>query len=108
MDDIFLTPDATIQLTIRTKRSDDGFSRMSFEIEEGGPYHIRTATGREYGKIQQAYMREDVEAAYVLIRQHLVSGVPSDKIDALHPDIVWLLLAEVLKRSRVSEVQQGK
>lgn len=108
MDDIFLTPDVTVDLTIRTSRSEDGNGVMRFTIEDGGPYKLRTATGREYGRIQQAYYKQDLDASYKLLRDHLVEGVPEDKIESIHPDLVWILLAEVLKRSRLSEVQRGK
>lgn len=108
MDDIFLTPEATVSLSVRTIRSTDGNEVMRFSIEDGGPYQLRTATGREYGKIQNTYVKQDIDAAYALIRAHLVAGVPAEMIDKLHPDVVWLLLAETLKRSRMSEVQRGK
>ena len=108
MDDIFLTTDATFYISVKTIRSKDGNNVMRFAISDGGPYKLRTATGREYGKIQQAYIKQDIDTAYAMFADVVSSGIPEDKISKIHPDLVWLMLAEVLKRSRVTDEQRGK
>jgi len=117
MDPIFLTPETTVKISIRTTFEKVGESSLArYEIEDGGPYEIRTATGREFAAIQQAYGRQDADAAYSLVQKFLVGGV-GDGLDAkaksalfesLHPDLVWRILFEVLRRSRPSETDQKK
>lgn len=117
MDPIFLTPETTVEISIKTTFQEVGGSRLArYDIEDGGPYSIRTATGREFAAIQQAYGRQDIDAAYSLVQKFLVRGVGDDlKPDAksalfesLHPDLVWRILFEVLRRSRPSETDQKK
>ena len=106
MDPIFLTPDVTVNVSIKTSFSEYG--APFFTIEDGGPYEIRTATGREFARIQQAIGKSDIDAGYAMLPAFLVGGVDKDKICQLHPDVVWAVLVEVLKRSRVSEADAGK
>ncbi len=106
MDAIFLTPDVTVDVSIKHSVSEAG--ALSIEITEGGPYKIRTATGREYAKIQTAIGRIDVDAAYTLLPSFMVGGVERERMDSLHPEVVWTVLLEVLRRSRVTEAQAGK
>ena len=55
MDPIFLTPETTVEVSIRTKFETVGEANLTrYDIEDGGPYSIRTATGREFAVIQQA------------------------------------------------------
>jgi len=109
MDPIFLTTEATIAISIKTEMKEiGGHKHPRFSITDGGPYEIRTATGREYAKIQAAYSRSDVDAAYDLVKIFLIKGIEADKIEALHPDLVWQILAEILRRSRISETDLGK
>ena len=108
MDSIFLTPDITFDVSIKTTFSDDGHNIPRFSISDGGPYKLRTATGRQYAKIQQAYIQQDADAAYALLPEFLVAGVEKTMIPNLHPAVVWEIFVEVLKRSRVSEVDRGK
>lgn len=103
MDSIFLTPETTFDVSIRVDKES-----KSIKIEDGGPYRLRTATGREFARLQRAIHDSDSDAAFNLFRIFVVSGIPEDKIEQLHPDVVWFVLVEVLKRSRVSEEQQGK
>lgn len=105
MDDIFLSPDVTFGVTIKTTRSATGVP--SFAIEQGGPYRLRTATGREYHRIQRAYYEQSAPEAYALLELFCVDGIPKEKMSLVHPDCVWVLLLEVLKRSRVSEADAG-
>ena len=106
MDPLFLTPESTLDISIRTTFSE--FGAPIFTVDDGGPYRLRTATGREFARIQQVIGRNDVDVAYTLLPDYLVGGVDKDKICQLHPDVVWTVLLEVLKRSRVSEDQAGK
>lgn len=107
MDPIFLTPDTTVEISIRSEII-EGTNVARYTIEDGGPYKIRTATGREYAAVQQAYAKQDIGEAYALLRKFLVAGVPAEMFERLHPDVVWRVLAEVLTRSRVSEADRGK
>lgn len=114
MDSIFLTPDVTFDVSIRTKFDKNG--APSFKIEADGPYRLRTATGREFAAIQNAFGREDVDATYKLCEKFVVSGIADGKEGAerssvfgsLHPDVVYAILVEVVKRSRCSESDRGK
>lgn len=117
MDPIFLTPETTIKIAIRTTFKKVGESSVArYEIEDDGPYEIRTATGREFATIQQAYGRQDIDAAYSLLQKFLIRGVGDDLkpeakstlIESIHPDLVWMILCEVLRRSRPSETDQKK
>ena len=113
MDPIFLTPDVTFSVSIRTE-FEKGLPR--FKIEDGGPYKIRTATGREFAAIQQAFGHSDSDAAYTLCEKMVQSGIADDKkgtersevFGSLHPDVIWAILLEVVKRSRASELDRGK
>lgn len=106
MDDIFLSPDVTFGVTIKTQRNSNGVP--TFFVEDGGPYKLRTATGREYHRIQKAYYDQSAPEAYSLLALFCSDGIPKDKIESVHPDCVWAILLEVLKRSRLTEVQAGK
>ena len=117
MDPIFLTPETTVKVSIRTTFEKVGDSSLArYEIEDGGPYEIRTATGREFAAIQQAYGRQDIDSAYSLVQKFVVRGIGDDLkpeaksalFESLHPDLVWRVLFEVLKRSRPSETDQKK
>lgn len=117
MDPIFLTPETTVKIAIRTAfKTVGGSSIARYEIEADGPYEIRTATGREFAAIQQAYGRQDIDAAYSLLQKFLVKGVGDDLkpeakaalFESIHPDLVWLILCEVLRYSRPSETDQKK
>ena len=50
MDPPFLTPESTLDISIRTTFSE--FGAPIFTVEDGGPYRLRTATGREFARIQ--------------------------------------------------------
>jgi len=117
MDPIFLTPETTVEVSIRTKFETVGEANLTrYDIEDGGPYSIRTATGREFAVIQQAWGRQDIDAAYTLVQKFLVRGVGDDLkpeakaalFESLHPDLVWKILFEVIRRSRPSETDQKK
>lgn len=106
MDNIFLTPDATFSISIKTKEARGG--ALKFSVVDGGPYKFRTATGREYGKLQRAFSELDIDSAFRMLSAFLVDGIPAEKVESLHPDVVWTVLLEVLNRSRVSDVDRGK
>lgn len=110
MDPMFLSQDITVDISIKSTVTDHptGAKIISFDITGGGPYRIRTATGREYGKIQQAVNKGDVDACYDLAKQFLVGGVEKSMIEKLHPDVIFAVLIEVLSRSRVTGEQLGK
>lgn len=105
MDSIFLAPEATTPVSIRTKA---GAKAPVIEVTDGGPYLLRTATGREYGRVQAAIAHSNIDAQYELLPSFLVGGVDPKDIEKLHPNVVTTVLIEVLNRSRVSEVQAGK
>ena len=114
MDPIFLTPDVTFSVSIKTKF--DKNDRPVFAIKDGGPYKIRTATGREFHAIQTAVGRADVDAAYALCQTFVQGGIADELkgdertaiFDRLHPDVAWAIVLEVAKRSRASELDRGK
>lgn len=106
MDPIFLVPEATVSVSIKPEYSGDILA--GFVIEEGGPYEVRTATGREYGRLQKAFRDDDVDALYELLPDFLVKGVSKKDMENLHPFVVRSVLFDVLKRSRVSEAEAGK
>jgi hypothetical protein len=109
MDSIFLSPEATFDISVKTEFSEtEGVKIAVFKITDGGPFQVRTATGREYARVQNAYRRRDPDELYDLLKLFVVKGVPADKIGLLHPDLAWTILFEVLKRSRLSETDQGK
>lgn len=105
MDSIFLAPEATTPVSIRTKVSN---GKPVIEITDGGPYLLRTATGREYGRVQAAIAHSNVDAQYEILPSFLVGGIDPKDIEKLHPNVVAMVLIDVLNRSRVSEVQSGK
>lgn len=107
MDNIFLTPEQTFGVTVRTTYTAAGVP--VFTVEDGGPYKLRTATGREFHRIQRTFVEQDAEGAYKLLALFLEPGViPEDKIGSVHPDCVWAMLLEVVKRSRVGDAEAGK
>ena len=105
MDSIFLTPETTFPVSIKPEKDEAG--RLSFKITDGGPYTLRTATGREFGRIQQAVGRSDIDASYGLLPSFL-GGIDPKDIEKLHPQVVQFLLIEILSRSKVSETEAGK
>ena len=106
MDPIFLVPEATVSVSIKPEYS--GEILAGFTVEDGGPYEIRTATGREYGKIQKAFRDDDVDSLYELLPDFLLKGVGKKEMENLHPFVVRAVLWDVIKRSRVSEAEAGK
>lgn len=105
MHSIFLAPEQTFGVSVTVKHSAHGVP--SFAVDGDGPYRLRTATGREYHRIQKAYYEQSAPEAYALLAILCTDGIPKDKIEQVHPDCVWALLLEVLKRSRVSEADAG-
>ena len=107
MDNIFLTPEQTFGVTVRTTVTSSGVP--VFTVEDGGPYKLRTCTGREYHRVQRAFVEQDANAAFKLLGQFLEPGIiPEDKLSHVHPDCVWALLLEVLKHSRIGDAEAGK
>lgn len=106
MDPIFLVPEATVSVSIKPTYSGDLLT--GFAIESGGPYELRTATGREFGRVQKIFRDNDIDEAFDILPKFLVKGIEKRDIENLHPDLVWVILIEVLKRSRVSEAEAGK
>jgi hypothetical protein len=104
---MFLTPETTFAISVKTEIVEkDGVQIPTFSITEGGSIQMRTATGREFAKILTA-MR-DTDSLYALLPTFIVSGIDLKRIDDLHPGVVHMLIQEVFKRSRVSEVERGK
>lgn len=105
---MFLTPETTFAISVKTETVEkDGVQIPTFSIsEDAGAIKMRTATGREFAKILTA-MR-DTDALYALLPTFIVSGIDLKRIDDLHPGVVHMLIQEVFKRSRVSEVERGK
>ena len=97
---IFLEPESSFPVDVVAKGK-------GFAVVDGGPYVLRTATGREFAGISEAFRRSDADAIYKALERHVVAGIPPEKIGLVHPDAAALLLAEVIKRSRVSEDQRG-
>lgn len=104
---MFLTPETQFTISVKTETVEkDGLLIPSFEIIEGGSIVMRTATGREFARILSS-MR-DTDALYSILPTFITSGIDPKRIDDLHPGIVHLLMQEVFKRSRLSEVERGK
>lgn len=104
---MFLTPETTFAISVNTEIVEkDGVQIPTFSIADGGSIQMRTATGREFAKILTA-MR-DTDALYALLPTFIVSGIDLKRVDDLHPGVVHMLIQEVFKRSRVSEVERGK
>lgn len=98
MSGIFLEPEATFSVTVTGTAPD-------YKVEDGTSITLRTATGREYAALMSAFRSGDDARGYDLLPRHIVSGV--DSVDRLHPNVVALLLVEVVKRSHLSETAAG-
>lgn len=107
---IFLTPETTFAIDIKEgEKRIGGRTSVVFDVVEGGPFVLRTATGREYARIMQAIVGGSIhEAAYDLLPPFLISGIASDDIGRLDPSVAVVMLQEVARRSRVSESDKGK
>lgn len=104
---MFLTPETTFAISVNTEIVEkNGVQKPTFSITDGGSIAMRTATGREFAKILSSV--RDTDALYDLLPTFIVSGIDLKHIDDLHPSVVHMLIQEVLKRSRVSEVERGK
>lgn len=101
MSGIFLEPESTFSVDIIHKGG------ALFEISEGGPYVLRTATGREFAAISKAFRENDNAGAYGIVERHLVAGVDKKDIGRLHPNVVALLAHEIGTRSHLSETDAG-
>lgn len=101
MSGIFLEPEATFSVDIIHKGG------ALFELVDGGPYALRTATGREFARIAQAFRDNDSAEAFGIVERHLVGGIDKAKIGCLHPNVAALMAAEVAKRSHLSETDAG-
>lgn len=98
---IFLDPETTFSVDVKQT------ARNEFEVVEGGPYKLRTATGREFAALSKAFREKDDNAGFDILARHLVSGIEAKDVERLHPSVVAVLLLEVARRSRLSETDAG-
>ena len=101
MSGMFLEPESTFAVSVVKK------GRADFEVIDGGPIVLTTATGRKYAKLMAMFRAEDAAGQYDALADFVAAGLPKTDIDRMHPNAVAVLLFEVAKRSHITETEAG-
>jgi len=101
MSGMFLEPESTFAVSIIKK------GRADFEVVDGGPIVITTATGRKYAKLMAMFRSENAEGQYDALADFVTAGLPKTDIERMHPNAVAVLLFEVVRRSHIAETEAG-
>ncbi len=101
MSGMFLEPESNFAVSVVKS------GKADFDVADGGPIVLTTATGRKYAKLLAMFRSEDAAAQYDALAGFVVSGLPKEDIERMHPNAVAVLLFEVVKRSHVSEIEAG-
>lgn len=101
MPGIYLEPEATFSVSVECEKG------ALFQIVEGGDITLRTILGRQYHKAMRAIHDRDGDAQYSILESCIVDGIDPKKIGKLHPNVVAILLLEIMRRSHLSESDAG-
>lgn len=101
---IFLSTDATFAIDISETKDERG--RRVYDVVEGGPYVLRTMTGRQAARMEQAGDKADT--CYDLLPALVVSGLDRMQIERLDPVAAMIMVHEAYRRSHVDEADRGK
>jgi hypothetical protein len=101
---IFLCPETTFAIDITETK--DATGRTVYDVVDGGPYVLRTMTGRQCAKIEQSQGKAD--ACYDMLPALLVSGLDRMQIERLDPAVAMIFVLESHRRSHVTEADRGK
>lgn len=101
---IFLCTEATFAIDIT--ETNDASGRTVYDVVEGGPYVLRTMTGRQCARIEQSDGK--AEACYDMLPALVVSGLDRMQIERLDPVVAMIMVREAHRRSHVTEADRGK
>lgn len=101
MPGIYLEPEATFSVSVECEKG------ALFRVVDGGEIVLQTLTGRQYHKAMRAIHDRDGDAQYSILESCIVSGIDRAKVGKIHPNVVALLLLEIMKRSHLTESDAG-
>lgn len=101
MAGIYLEPESTFAVSLVQ------IGKADFEVKDGGPIVLTTATGRQYAKLLSIFRSEQADAQYDALGWFVSAGLEKKDIDRLHPNAVAVLLFEVTRRSHLAENDAG-
>ena len=100
---IFLAPEITFPIDISESKDEAG--RTVYDVVDGGPYVLRTMTGRECARLEQSGGKAD--ACYDILPSLVVSGIDRKQVDRLDPVVCMILVRESHRRSHLTEADRG-
>lgn len=101
MPGIYLEPESTFSVKVESETG------ALFRVVDGGDIVLQTLTGRQYHKAMRAIHDRDGDAQYTVLESCIVEGIDPKRIGKLHPNVVAILLLEIMKRSHLTETQAG-